>query len=124
MAEDTGTGGDVTQPAYLSHGVRLDYEPITLALSRREGRPLSWAPSADAVAGGGQGSGIVECQARPWPGHGDEATRLRQRDVGCAQTWAAKTDVGRHRIRHGHMRDTVAIWGNHRNPAIVQRGNT
>src|SRR5262252_8545467 len=156
MAEDTGAGGDVTQPAYLSHGVRLDCRPITLALSRREGGTLSCAPSAvtdagngpplmrrssavadagngrpliyslrspsaDAVAGGGQGSGIVQRQARPWPEHGDEATCLRQRDIGCAQTWAAKADVGRHGIRHGHVRDTTAIRGNHGNPAVVQR---
>src|SRR5262249_43824420 len=43
-------------------------KPLTPALSQREGRPLSWAPSADAVAGGGeegaqqaeQGIGCIE----------------------------------------------------------------
>ena len=48
---------------------------------------------------------------------------MGQRDIGCAQTWAAKADVGRHGIRHGHVRDTPAIWGNHGNPAVVQRGD-
>src|SRR5690349_15539472 len=33
--------------------VRKPLGTLTLTLSRREGRPLSWAPSADAVAGGG-----------------------------------------------------------------------
>src|SRR5215475_452362 len=33
--------------------VAPETNPLTLTLSQREGRPLSWAPSADAVAGGG-----------------------------------------------------------------------
>src|SRR5262245_20438593 len=37
---------------------------LTLTLSRREGRPLSWAPSADAVAGGGDKTPSRECLAR------------------------------------------------------------
>ena len=32
--------------------------PLTLTLSQGEGRPLSWAPSADAVAGNG---GTLTC---------------------------------------------------------------
>jgi hypothetical protein len=32
-------------------------KPLTLPLSQWEGRPLSWAPSADAVAGGGDRGG-------------------------------------------------------------------
>src|SRR5215510_6994228 len=34
----------------------LSIHAETLTLSLWEGRPLSWAPSADAVAGGGQGT--------------------------------------------------------------------
>src|SRR5919204_3160771 len=70
--------------------------------------------------GRGKGSGIVQGQAWAWPGHRHETARLGQRDVGRAQTWAAKADVGRHGIRHGHVRDTPAIWGNHGNAAVVQ----
>ena len=66
----------------------------------------------------------MQCQARTWPGHGDEAACLGQRDIGRAQTWAAKADVGRHGIRHGHVGDTITIWGNHGNPAVVQCGDT
>src|SRR5215471_9192131 len=32
---------------------RCRQKPLTLTLSQGEGRPLSWAPSADAVAGEG-----------------------------------------------------------------------
>ena len=31
----------------------LGTKPLTLTLSRREGAPLNWRPSADAVAGNG-----------------------------------------------------------------------
>src|SRR6185295_18765293 len=34
------------------------------------------------------------------------------------------SNVGRHGVRHGYVRDPIAIGGNHGNPTIVQRGNT
>src|SRR6266702_3996025 len=49
-------------------------EPLTLSL--REGRPLSWAPSADAVAGGGQGAWLPRCRNgfgfHPFPKSGQD----------------------------------------------------
>src|SRR5215813_14667496 len=53
-----GEGGGVKGCALRRHSRARDpksrgTKPLTLTLSQREGRPLSWAPSADAVAGGG-----------------------------------------------------------------------
>src|SRR5439155_17846433 len=100
-------------------GARGRQGPLTPTLSQRVGRPLSWAPSADAVAGGGgeaemrrlrvgrchrQGANLPELLLQFVPGlsavctHVDVAIEARRSD-----------DVGPLRVRREPVDDRVRL---------------
>ena len=65
----------------------------------------------------------IQAQSRLIPLQRAQATRCRKRYVGGAHVGAAEADVGGEFVRHGNLPHDLAVGGNDRNAAGMQRGD-
>src|SRR5262249_11843798 len=87
----------------LTEGCALRRVVATSTSMQKEGRPLNWAPSADAVAGKGRPARVLSADTvAEENGYGTAAARGALCEPVLRQGW---------RGRHGPRRRVVGRWG-------------